>query len=212
MPIEIKYNKSTLNLLSKTSKAGLLPKVRLEFTKSGPTKVKQAIIQDMIIGVSPVKNYGKWKRYSPSYKKQIEGKSAFRSNGKGGVKEYTTVGLSGTAKSEMQALINELNKDFKNKQSPSKKISPVNLRLSGGLHKSLFAKTTGGLNSAYRLVVGFTDKLADIHNRQGAGKSKVKRRLLPTKSGEQFNRRITSTMLNELKKAATIVVNQFNRQ
>jgi hypothetical protein len=212
MPIEIKFNKSVQNLLNKTSKAGLIPKVRFEFNKKGPVKVKQAIIQDIIIGTSPVKGKGKWKRYSKSYKEQIEGKSAFRSNGKGGVKKYSTVGLSGKAKKDMQKTIDKLNKDFKNKQKPTKRISPVNLRLSGGLHRSLFSKTTGGVTSAYKLIIGFADKLADIHNRQGAGKSKVKRRLLPTKSGEQFNRRITSTMLTELKKAAAKVVNQLNGQ
>lgn len=201
MPIKVDINSSLQALIDAKSRRGLLPMVRTEFSKNGPKKIKQAIVQDMIKGISPVKSKGKWKRYSPSYKEQIKGTAAYRKVG-GKVIKFTD-----------PKVVEKLNAGFRAKQSPSKRISPVNLRLSGDLHKSLFARTIGGfIKEPYVLLVGFKHKLADIHNRLGAGKSKVKRRLLPTKSGESFNRRITSVLVDELKKAADKVAKQFSGQ
>lgn len=79
----------------------------------------------------------------------------------------------------------------------SKRTRPVNLRLTGELLKSLFVKvTTRGLK------IGFDNKLADIHNRRGAGKSKTVRRMLPTNKGETFNRSITTRLREVLAKVA----------
>lgn len=68
----------------------------------------------------------------------------------------------------------------------NKRKSPVNLKLTGKLLGSIFTK-----NTKNGIEVGFDDPLADIHNNQGAGKSKTVRRMLPTEKGEQFNRSIT---------------------
>jgi hypothetical protein len=86
------------------------------------------------------------------------------------------------------------------------------MRLSGGLIKSLKAFTKGGFLANFRLVVEFRNKLADIHDRIGAGKSRVIRRLLPTRQNEKLNKRINDTVFRELEKAADFVAKTFNRQ
>jgi hypothetical protein len=70
----------------------------------------------------------------------------------------------------------------------NKKLRPVNMTLSGKMIDSLYVeKTPTGFE------IGFSDdrKLAWIHTVEGAGKSKVIRKLLPVK-GEYFSRSITS--------------------
>lgn len=57
----------------------------------------------------------------------------------------------------------------------------VNLFFYGDMLNSLYAKVSGSV-----LKVGFTDKKAFYHNNEGVGKDKIKRRLLPTESGEDF--------------------------
>lgn len=69
---------------------------------------------------------------------------------------------------------------------------PVNLKLTGKLHKSL--KATPELD-ALKLV--FEDDKAKYHDIEGAGKSKVIRRMLP-KSGESFNKRIAKIIVETL--------------
>ena len=209
--VKIKLSKDLQKLLDQSSNDGLIPKVRADFSKgTGPLKVKQAIVQDMIKGISPVKGKGKWKKYSEGYKLQIKNEAyldpvsgefgIFRKiGGKIRFIQVENKRLSGRSEVQKQA-------------SPTKKISPVNLRLSGGLHKSLKVNTKGGFLSNFRLIVLFKNKLADIHNRLGAGKSKVIRRLLPTKKGESFNRTITAVLFSEVKKSIERVVKENNRQ
>ncbi len=91
-----------------------------------------------------------------------------------------------------------------------KNISPVNLKLSFTMLESFFIKFKFGKKA--RIVMGFDDFLADIHNRLGAGKSKVIRRMLPNRTGEEFNRSITSTILREFRKAVKKVVAKANRR
>ena len=69
------------------------------------------------------------------------------------------------------------------KPYPNKKKSPVNLFLTGEMLNSMYVD-----RDETRQVVwlGFADKKAKYHNDMGAGKSKVIRRLLPTKKGEKF--------------------------
>lgn len=211
-----------------TKKEGLTKKVRKEFSKRGPVKVKQAIIQDMIKGISPVQGGGKWKKYSDSYKAVIKNTAAFRYiNGKirawsvdDGVlssSELTSFRASRQARRDNAAnkrankeLIKKLNEKYHDDASPTKSISPVNLRHTGGLHKSLVVRPSKLGGKA--LIIQFKSKLADIHNRLGAGKSKVIRRLLPTKNGETFNRKINTVLFNELKKAVDKVAKQFSGQ
>ena len=178
MVFKIKLSKGTKNLLDRRTKKGLIPQVRKDFNKKGPVKVKQAIVQDMIKGISPVKGKGKWGKYSDSYKEEID---------------------TNTSKKMRDA-------------SPTKSKTPVNLRLTGKLHRSLKVFSAGGFLRKYRLVVEFNNFLADIHNRRGAGKSKKVRRLLPTESGEFFNKRVTDVLINELKKSADRIAKIFSRQ
>ena len=67
----------------------------------------------------------------------------------------------------------------------AKRIRPVNLKLSGKLHKSIFTKFRRNI-----IQIGFDSELAAIHNNLGAGKSKAIRRMLPTNDGETFKRSI----------------------
>jgi len=64
----------------------------------------------------------------------------------------------------------------------NKRKRPVNLKLTGRLLRSIFSDVI----SSSKIRIGFADQLADIHNREGAGKSKVVRRMLPTNQGETF--------------------------
>jgi len=77
-----------------------------------------------------------------------------------------------------------------------KKVRPVNLKLTGDLHKSLKIDI-----SKENPVVTFTDEKAEYHNDIGVGKQKVKRRLLPTGTGEEFTLRLFQKIINALKDA-----------
>ena len=170
MGVKITISNKLTRLLKSSESRGLIKEVRKEFAKKGPIKVKQAINQDMIRGISPVDGKGKWKKYSDSYKEEIrQGKSKKMKGAK-----------------------------------PSKRINPANLRLSGELHNSLSTYVRGKT-----FFIKFSHFLADIHNRRGASKKKVIRRMLPTKKGEKFNRTIESTFLGELKKAVDKVAKSF---
>ena len=80
-----------------------------------------------------------------------------------------------------------------------KRIRPVNLKVSGELWRSLECTTKGT-----QTTIAFTDFLADIHNRQGASRKKVIRRMLPTNDGELFNLKITGA----IQKLLTSIVNK----
>jgi len=83
-----------------------------------------------------------------------------------------------------------------------KRVRPVNLKLTGVLLNSLKVLV---IKSGLR--ISFDNKLADIHNREGAGKSKTKRRMLPTNNGEQFSRSITMRMKEVLNRVAKTIFN-----
>jgi len=82
---------------------------------------------------------------------------------------------------------------------PGKSIAPVNLTLTGKMLKSLKLKLKDNL-SVMTISVMFSDKKAKYHDIEGAGKSKVIRRMLP-KSGEEFNARTMKLIRDEIKKA-----------
>jgi hypothetical protein len=91
---------------------------------------------------------------------------------------------------------NAIDKGYYSKFNKRKR--PVNLRLSGRLLKSIYTRTL----DKNRVRIGFADQLADIHNRQGAGKSKVVRRMLPTNEGEKFTNTILFAVGVRLKRIA----------
>lgn len=75
----------------------------------------------------------------------------------------------------------------------AKRVRPVNLYLSGKMYGSAYSKPISG-----GIELGFKDKKAEYHNDQGAGKSKVIRRMLPTNRGETFSRTIMQKVLKFL--------------
>lgn len=83
----------------------------------------------------------------------------------------------------------------------SKKKLPVNLKLSGKMLDSFFVDTKEIKN---KIVIGFEHYLAEIHSKLGAGKSKVIRKMLPLKKGEEFKTSIRNGIIklvkNELSK------------
>ena len=107
-----------------------------------------------------------------------------------------------TSQKSRRAIVNEVRNHIKSGKSPvlGKKFkkynityakqqkggrrSPVDMTLSGDMLQSLGTQSTANKNN-YRLLFRQATP-ADYHNRQGAGKSKVIRRLLPTKNGERF--------------------------
>lgn len=123
------------------------------------------IVDDIEQGISPVKNKGRFERYSDSYRKQIDSSSLLKAVGK--------------------------------------RVSPVNMKVSGQLLNSIYARVKKG-----RVIVGFKDRLADIHNRLGAGKkAKTVRRLLPTEDKEVFNRGIQIKLEERVKRVARRIFN-----
>ena len=79
----------------------------------------------------------------------------------------------------------------------SKRQRPVNLTLSGKMLRSFISRMTKTGFSVY-----FTSELAKYHNVEGAGRSKVIRRILPT-GNEKFKRAIMSNLEKDLKYRAT---------
>ena len=155
------------------------------------TELKKEIKDSILRGVSPVKGKGRFQKYSKSYIQAIKNEAWLDASGEyfiyrnigGKVKKIIVDGKKLTPKT-LQAEL-------------GKKVSPVNLKLTGEMLKSMFVRPI-----QRGLLIGFDNKLADIHNRLGAGKKKVIRRLLPTNDGESFNRSITNKLNEVLDKLA----------
>lgn len=78
-----------------------------------------------------------------------------------------------------------------------KKQSPRNLKVTGKMLKSIKVRK---LSDGVR--VWFSDEKAKYHDKLGAGKSKILRRMLPNaKKGEDFNAGIRKRLVNALKNA-----------
>lgn len=90
-------------------------------------------------------------------------------------------------------------KAFIKKKKKSKNPTKVNMTLSGEMMDSMFLKDN---NSKQTILIGFTDKKAEYHNDLGAGKSRVIRRLLPNKKGEEFVKNV-NVKLKQLSKETT---------
>lgn len=88
-------------------------------------------------------------------------------------------------------------KAIKSGKYSEKRIRPVNMKLTGKMLKSFYSKA-----KKKSLLIGFDDIKADYHNRLGAGKSKVIRRLLPTELDEEFNRSIQNDLKETLNRVA----------
>lgn len=168
----------------------LIQEIRKDFSIKGPNEVKKAILRDITKGISPVEGFGKFKKYSDSYKDVILGKGMFRKVG------GRTVFFEGVRDEQLLSA-----------SSPKKKRSPVTLRVTGQLHNALKVFT---IRNFSKLVFDWRDFLADIHNRRGAGKKKVVRRMLPTERGESFNKEILGTIISKLEQSAKRIVKRFS--
>lgn len=80
----------------------------------------------------------------------------------------------------------------------TKKLAPVNLKLTGDLLKSLSVSSISS-----RIIISFEDEKASWHN-EGEG-NLPRRAILPTRSKEVFNRKIRTVIQDALKKALGIV-------
>lgn len=89
-------------------------------------------------------------------------------------------------------------KAIKKGRVPNKKKSPRNLTVTGKMLNSIKARPK---RNSFKLW--FTDPKAKYHNKLGAGKSKVIRRMLPNGDKEDFNagikKRIANALLNAIK-------------
>jgi len=86
-----------------------------------------------------------------------------------------------------------------------KKPLPVNLILSGKMLNSLRYSISAGV-----ITITFTDKKAIYHDYLGAGRSKVKRRMLPTIKGEKFTARINKELRKELTELKRLLIKLGN--
>lgn len=150
----------------------------------------QELVKTIAQGRSPVRGEGRFKRYSDSYRKQIKNEAAFFKKG-GKTIGVTTENLKGRDARLRKNWIKNFNGD---RIPEGKKVSPVNLKLSGKLHASYFSAI-----KRFIVTIGFDNVLADIHNRLGAGKSRVVRRMLPGK-GEKFNANITRRLKDAIRR------------
>lgn len=157
-------------------------------------ELKEQVLAEIKGGRSPVRGFGRFDKYSESYRLSIKNKLGFFfKNGKVipisaiGNKELKSLRASRKARSQ-----NNKNKSFiksLNSHLEGKKVSPVNLKLSGALLDSIFTRVNNN-----RVTIGFKDEKFEYHN-EGQGNLPI-RRMLPTNTGEQFNRSITLRIRN----------------
>ena len=142
-----------------------LNKIRRSFKRQSCPLYEKTIKRDIAAGVSPVRGQRLFKKYSQSYKDGIRGKVKFRTiNGR-------VIPMAGP-----------------DPRLKGKALSPVNLKLTGKMMRSLFCRVNGN-----RTNIGFKSKIADFHNRLGIPRKSginIVRRMLPTNRGEDFNRSI----------------------
>lgn len=163
------------------------------------------------VGLSPVYSIGRFQRYSESYKMFLKGQIRFVTmNGAvraifpfktkidkktGG--EFSPLSFSkisgGRKQGEGETFkIQKIGGGVKGKfplPFPNKKTSPVSMSATGQMLNSMYLEKKGS-----KIILGISDYKAQYHNDLGAGKSKVIRRLLPTKSGEKFITNIDSRL------------------
>lgn len=192
MPIKI--SKKVKKALTKRNKAVFAKRERRIYIAIARF-IKRDIVNLIKKGISPVnqktaksRNTGgrtRFQRYSDSYREAMQGKAAYwTKNGK-----------------VIRAPIDQKDKElvqFSRQLYGNKKPRPVNMKLSGKMLNSIKHRV-----NKKSLTVYFDDKKAVYHNVDGAGKSKVLRRLLPRR-GEDFSRliqkKINETVAKETRK------------
>ena len=99
-------------------------------------------------------------------------------------------------------------KRIKEKKIPGKKARPVNLKVTGKLHRSIRVRET-----LRGMTVFFTSRLAKIHSELGAGKSKVIRKIFPKKgTAEEFSRVITRKLRKILRDKSKKLLPKLTRR
>jgi len=164
-----------------------------------------SLILDLINkGISPVFGAAaRFKSYSVNYVKQIKGQIAFWTNPNGSVGSLEPLKLKDLKAYRASPEANKQNKanekwvkDRSAKQFNGKKVSPVNLKVSGEMQKTLTYDERSGILTANHERWSF-------HNDGVPEKNIPERRLLPNRTGERFNRRIdqkiTEALLTALK-------------
>ena len=146
------------------------------------SKVKEIILS----GQSPVSGFGRYQKYSKSYIEYIEGKAYYFTNKYGRVVRIANKPFKGKGSVKRNKSIQNLSKPFANKNR-----SPVNLYATGDMMDSLRIKKD---STNKVILLGFTDKKAKYHDKLGASKKKVIRRLLPTRQGEKFKSNINTAL------------------
>jgi hypothetical protein len=161
----------------------------------------------LTIGISPVYKVGRFQKYSESYKLFLQGKIRFvtmngavraifpykTNSAKGKKGEHSPLNIAKGKYGGTRIVSNKAGTSGKLGKFPlpypDKKLSPVSMTASGDMLNSMYLEKT-----STKVKLGFTDKKAIYHNDMGAGKSRVIRRLLPTKSGEKFITNIDSRL------------------
>ena len=184
-----------------------VPSVNRRFAKIAEKPIRKKILDDLNAGVSPVKGEGRLAKYSDFYKDAIRGKPHLDDSGEPFIWRSRPDGKP------FKVYVNDgfTNTDVTSKGNKS--ISPVNLKLSGKLHKSLSVMATSFPISGRPFLIlriQFKHFLADIHNRLGAGRKGVVRRMLPTESGENFNLK-TQRLIRQLLTASVSFVVRKNK-
>lgn len=152
-------------------------KVKKNFAIEIKRELADIVVEEILAGKSPVKGK-RFKKYSRSYRDQIEGEVSFRTiNGK-------VVPLKPLAQDAQK---------YQSKDS-----GMVNMMVKGEMLNSLTVKQTFIRG---QLVIFFRSLTAKYHDKLGAGKKKVIRRLLPTRKGEVFKASIQQKITKLLKKA-----------
>lgn len=168
-------------------KKKLIPGIKREYAKALTRERLERLIitQNILRGKSPVKGHGRFKKYSDVYKRLIRGTGRLKS-------------AAGRTSTSGQKLTGKIFKGsdaaFEIFKLKGRQISPVNLKLTRDMLNSFFRRKINRDD----VLIGFKDEKADFHNRRGAGKSRVIRRMLPTNPGEDFNVTIRQSLLRLL--------------
>jgi hypothetical protein len=200
-----------VKIIRKLKIISFLDRARDEFKDNLEKVLPQEILKTILSGNSPIKAE-KQPRYSQSYIDQIEGKVKFFKGKNGGTfavrpkmleGEQTSVKFLKGGKVKQGKTKAASFEKFEKGLGLNKKVSPVNLKLSGKMLSHIrFNK------NSHNPIIEFDDppkyggkRLSEIHNNDGVGKNKTRRRLLPTEKGEEFNANILRRILKALKDA-----------
>lgn len=178
----------------------LIERSKEDFKKELEKTITPEVIKTLEAGNNPIKA-GKPVKYSQSYIDQIEGKLRFfTANGnviavKPDNIESSTISFNKKTGKAKKTGINQDN-TFAKGMGVGKLKSPVNLKLTGELHNSIDTRPTKDGVEVY-----FKDEKAQWHNDGVKENNLPARRLLPNKSGEEFNANIFKRILAALQAA-----------